>query len=121
MLNPFVGEIVLFPFDFAPKNFAFCRGQLLPISQHAALYSLLGTTYGGDGKTTFALPDLQGKVPMAFGQAGPAEALTRTGNIAFSGTANAPPAGGGQGHENRQPYLAMNYCIALAGVFPPRT
>jgi microcystin-dependent protein len=190
MVNPFVGEILFFPFNFAPIGFAFCRGQLLPIAQNTALFSLLGTTYGGNGTTNFALPNLQGRVPIGFGQgpgltnhdqgetggsetialttaqmplhthaisassvmptmacrngagnqqtpvdnvpaaesagvtamysSGPAEALMRTGNIAFSGTASAPPAGGGQGHENRQPYLAMNYCIALQGVFPAR-
>jgi microcystin-dependent protein len=190
MLNPFVGEILLLPFNFPPKGYAFCHGQLLSISQNTALFSLLGTFYGGDGKSTFALPNLQGRVPMAFGQGpgltmrhqgetsgsdgvalttaqmpahthamsassvkpamacrsgagnhqspvdnvpaaesagvtaiysgGPAEALMRTGNIAFSGTASAAPAGAGLPHENRQPYLTLNYCIALQGVFPPR-
>jgi microcystin-dependent protein len=191
MLNPFVGEILLFPFHFPPKNFAFCRGQILLISQNTALFSLLGTAYGGNGQTTFALPNLQGRVPMGVGQgpgltdrpslgeaggsetialttaqmpahthtmsassvmptiacrngagnqqtpvdhvpaaesagvtamhsSAPGDALMRTGNIAFSGTASAAPAGGDQGHENRQPYLGLSYCIALAGVFPPR-
>jgi microcystin-dependent protein len=190
MLNPFVGEILLFPFNFPPKGFAFCRGQLLPINQNTALFSLLGTLYGGDGKSNFALPNLQARVPTAFGQgpgltarpqgetggsesialtttqmplhthtmsagsvkptmaclngggnqqspvnnvpatesagvtatysSAPAEALMRPGNIAFSGTGSAAPAGGGLAHENRQPYLALNYCIALQGVFPPR-
>jgi len=190
MLNPFVGEILLFPFNFPPRGFAFCQGQLLPIAQNTALFSLLGTIYGGNGTTHFALPNLQGRIPVGFGQgsgltnhdqgetggsetialttaqmplhthaisassvmpttacrndagnqqtavnnvpaaesagvtatygSGPAGALMRTGNIAFSGTASAPPAGGDQAHENRQPYLAMNYCIALQGVFPAR-
>lgn len=68
MSEPFVAEIRLFPFNFAPTGWALCQGQLLPISQNTALFSLLGTTYGGDGKSTFALPDLQGRVPMHPGQ-----------------------------------------------------
>jgi microcystin-dependent protein len=192
MLNPFVGEILLFPFNFPPTGYAFCRGQLLPINQNQALFSLIGTFYGGDGKSSFALPNLQAKVSMGVGNGpgltshefpgatggsettplttaqmpahthvmsassvqptmtclngagnqqtpagnvpatesagvtatytgGPADALMRNGNIALTGPASAAPAGGGQPHENRQPYLALNYCIALQGVFPPRT
>ncbi len=68
MADPFVAEIRLFPFNFAPKGWAFCRGQLMPISQNTALFSMLGTTYGGDGKSNFALPDLQGKVVLSPGQ-----------------------------------------------------
>src|SRR3954454_9286361 len=68
MSDPFVAEIRIFPFNFAPKGWAFCNGQLMPISQNTALFSLLGTTYGGDGKSTFALPDLQGAAPMQPGQ-----------------------------------------------------
>ena len=68
MADPFVAEIRIFPFNFAPKGWAFCNGQLLPISQNTALFSLLGTTYGGDGKSTFALPDLQGSAPLHPGQ-----------------------------------------------------
>ena len=68
MSDQFVAEIRIFPFNFAPKGWAFCNGQLLPISQNTALFSLLGTTYGGDGKSTFALPDLQGSTPMQQGQ-----------------------------------------------------
>ena len=68
MSDPFVAEIRIFPFNFPPKGWAFCDGQLLPISQNTALFSLLGTTYGGDGKSTFALPDLQGSAPMQPGQ-----------------------------------------------------
>ncbi|MGF6849154.1 microcystin-dependent protein [Chitinophaga sp. W3I9] len=67
-LDPFVGEIIMVPFNFAPKNFAFCDGQLLPISQNISLFSILGTYYGGDGKSTFALPDMQGRVPIGAGQ-----------------------------------------------------
>jgi len=68
MLNPFVGEILLFPFNFPPRGFAFCQGQLLPIAQNTALFSLLGTIYGGNGTTHFALPNLQGRIPVGFGQ-----------------------------------------------------
>lgn len=67
-MDPFVAEIRIFPFNFAPKGWAFCNGQIMPLSQNTALFSLLGTTYGGDGKSTFALPDLQGRVPMHPGQ-----------------------------------------------------
>lgn len=176
MADPFVAEIRIFPFNFAPRGWAFCDGQLLPITQNTALFSLLGTTYGGDGKSTFALPDLQGRVPLqpgqgpglplhdlgetggsatltlipselpvhshqAVGQAGtgsresPAGALwahprgRRTGNAYADDTGNLKsmsnqaiaPAGGSQPHNNLQPYLTMNFCIALQGVFPPRT
>ena len=69
MADPFVAEIRIFPFNFAPKGWAFCNGQLMPLSQNTALFSLLGTTYGGDGKSTFALPDLQGRAPMHPGRA----------------------------------------------------
>src|ERR1044071_3187185 len=68
MADPFVAEIRIFPFNFAPKGWAFCDGQLMPISQNTALFSLLGTTYGGDGKSTFALPDMEGNTPMMWGQ-----------------------------------------------------
>jgi microcystin-dependent protein len=172
MSNPFVAEIRIFPFNFAPKGWAFCAGQLMPISQNTALFSLLGTTYGGDGKSTFALPDMQGNAPMQPGQgqglslrdlgemsgvesitllqseipihthqlkaAGgdPAESNVATNNalarskngsaytnslslvtMAFQGL---PPAGGGLPHNNMQPYLTLNFCIALQGVFPAR-
>jgi len=172
MADPFVAEIRIFPFNFAPKGWAWCNGQLLPISQNTALFSLLGTTYGGDGKSNFALPDLQGRAPMHTGQgtglslrdlgeAGGSETVTllesemptHTHALAASqadglerlpsgqllatgiaigqyGTPNAlapmnphavSPAGGGQPHNNLQPYLAFYFCIALQGVFPPRT
>ena len=176
MADPFVAEIRIFPFNFAPKGWAFCDGQLLPISQNTALFSLLGTTYGGDGKSTFALPDLQGSVAMHPGQ-GPGlslhdlgeksgeetvtllvseipahahpvgRALNDAGNsispansvwaqsAAGRGAAalyidGAPTgqvnvnslavAGGGLPHTNMQPYLTLNFCIALQGVFPAR-
>ena len=85
MADPFVAEIRIFPFNFAPKGWAFCNGQLLPISQNTALFSLLGTTYGGDGKSTFALPDLQGAVPMHPGQ-GPGLSLYDLGQESGSET-----------------------------------
>ena len=172
MADPFVAEIRIFPFNFAPKGWAFCNGQLLPISQNTALFSLLGTTYGGDGKSTFGLPDMQGNAPMHPGQGGglslhdlgemsgsetvsllqsempshshalnasqgdgtertPANQLLATGigisqyqmpgptAAALSWNAVAP-AGGNQPHNNMQPYLTLNFCIALQGVFPPR-
>ena len=171
MSEPFVGEIRMFGFGFAPQGWALCNGQLLPISQNQALFSLLGTTYGGDGRTTFALPDMQSRVPVcqgqgpglssyAEGQAGGAETVTlaaaqmpghthpvkasssaagadQPGGRALARSANhiytAEPdtntvlnadmlggTGGGQPHGNIQPYLAVNFCIALTGIFPPR-
>ena len=172
MADPFVAEIRIFPFNFAPKGWAWCDGQLMPLSQNTALFSLLGTTYGGDGKSNFALPDLQGRAPMHPGQ-GPGLSLHDLGetggsetvtlleseipahahtmmastqvalennpaaqNVAsgdgvnlFAPAANlasmAPeslaPAGGDQPHNNLMPYLTFYFCIALQGVFPPRT
>lgn len=174
MADPFVAEIRIFPFNFAPKGWAFCDGQLLPISQNTALFSLLGTTYGGNGKSNFALPNLQGRAPMQPGQ-GPGLSLHDLGESAGSETvtllesempghshalnsqsapgdsatpqanayarvigaapykapagaalaAMAPetlvPAGGGAPHNNMMPYLTFYFCIALQGVFPPRT
>ena len=171
MADPFVAEIRIFPFDFAPKGWALCDGQLLPLSQNTALFSLLGTTYGGDGKSNFALPDLQGASPMQpgqgpglklrdLGETGGVESVTlleseipshshallgrndvgdtpapggmtlaRATGIYQTNTAGSqvsmapdalPPAGGGQPHNNRQPYLVLNFCIALQGVYPPR-
>jgi microcystin-dependent protein len=172
MADPFVAEIRIFPFNFAPRGWAFCDGQLLPLSQNTALFSLLGTTYGGDGKSTFALPDMQGNAPMHPGQ-GPglslhdlgetggsetvslleseipvhthtlrgnnqlADTPVVTNNVLARTTGNSyqqntsanlvamafealPPAGGDQPHNNMQPYLTLNFCIALQGVFPPR-
>jgi len=170
MADPFVAEIRIFPFNFPPKGWAFCNGQLLPLSQNTALFSLLGTTYGGDGKSTFALPDLEGSVPMHpgqgpglslydLGQTGGSETVTllesempahshglraveddgafftpvnmylAAGNSMYvnsnPNTTMAPeslvPAGGSLPHNNMMPYLTLNFCIALQGVFPPRT
>src|SRR5690349_15571020 len=173
-MDPFVAEIRIFPFNFAPKGWAFCDGQLLPLSQNTALFSLLGTTYGGDGKSNFALPNMQGNTPMHPGQ-GPGLSLHDLGETggtdtvslleseipSHSHTMNAStqdgidshpqnnllaqsigvgmyndqattpfvtmndnslaPAGGDQPHNNMQPYLTLNFCIALQGVYPPRT
>ena len=173
MSDQFVAEIRIFPFFFAPTGWAFCDGQLMPISQNTALFSLLGTTYGGDGKSTFALPDMQGNAPMQPGQGqglslrdlgemsgvesitllvseipvhthqlraftsvqgdntvpGPTVSLAgSTGGNAFNSGTNLqmmafqalPPAGGGLPHNNMQPYLTLNFCIALQGIFPQR-
>lgn len=174
MADPFVAEIRIFPFNFAPKGWAWCDGQLMPISQNTALFALLGTTYGGDGKSTFALPNLQGCAPMhpgqgpglsqhVLGEAAGSETVTlleseipvhshalrgndqrgasgvavgqtfanaRDGNTYQTATSvslvpMAPqalaPAGGDAPHNNMQPYLTFYFCIALQGVFPPRT
>lgn len=169
MSDQFVAEIRIFPFNFPPKGWAFCDGQLMPISQNTALFSLLGTTYGGDGKSTFALPDLQGSAPMQPGQ-GQGLSLRDLGEMSgvesitllvseiplhthtysateeaanennclnnapgagvaqFSAPAGLTPmafqtlslAGGGLPHNNMQPYLTLNFCIALQGIFPQR-
>jgi len=171
-MDPFVAEIRIFPFNFAPKGWAFCDGQILPLSQNTALFSLLGTTYGGDGKSNFALPNMQGNAPMHPGQ-GPGLSLHDLGETGGSDTVSlleseipshshawtvsaadaltgspvgqlfgggvgigmytttltltqlsdnaVAPAGGDQPHNNMQPYLTLNFCIALQGVYPPRT
>jgi microcystin-dependent protein len=176
MADPFVAEIRIFPFNFAPRGWAFCDGQILPISQNTALFSLLGTTYGGDGKSNFALPDMQGNAPMHpgqgpglslhdLGETGGAETVTLlesempahphamrahngdqadaqnpSQNTSLAQSANGlayqnngsqslvalnasalTPAGGDQPHNNMQPYLTLNLCVAMQGVFPPRT
>ena len=174
MADPFVAEIRMFGFNFAPTGWAQCNGQLLPLSQNTALFSLLGTFYGGDGKSTFALPNLQGSVPIHQGQGsglspydlgqqggsqfvtllqsempfhahvlrGTIEDATQSsltqnvipaqtvnGNL-YQSTTNAnlgalapqalSPAGGSLPHNNMMPYLVVNFCIAMQGVFPPR-
>ena len=162
MAEPFLSEIRLFSFNYAPKGWALCNGQFLPINQNQALFSLLGTTYGGNGQTTFALPDLRGKCAMhmgnghTLGEAGGAESVTITqstmpAHIHFFQAANkdadlAIPGGnllgnfnngyrsasnlttllagtignvgGSQAHTNMSPYLVINFCIALVGIFP---
>jgi microcystin-dependent protein len=173
MSEPFLGEILMFGGNFAPRGYAFCDGQLLSIAQNTALFALVGTTYGGNGTITYALPDLRGRVPVhqgsgpglapvSMGQTGGAETVTLTqnqmpphshqangsvlgsqvspngafwstdpsgGTGAYS-TANPDAtmasdaitmAGGSQPHENRQPYLVINYIIALQGVFPSQS
>jgi microcystin-dependent protein len=190
MSQPFLGMIILVPYNFAPRNWAFCNGQIMPIAQNTALFSLLGTTYGGNGQTTFALPDLRGRVPNSSGQ-GPGlqdyflgesagtETVTMTVNqlpahthvmglgtlaaaanvknaagnrqspagnvpaseasgvtaiysnaapdatmagsaVSLSGAPSAAPVGGSQPFPIVQPYLTLNYCIALTGIFPSR-
>jgi microcystin-dependent protein len=181
MSEPFIGEIRAFPFNFAPKGWAKCDGTLLPISQNTALFSLLGTAYGGDGQSTFALPNLRGAAPLGQGQ-GPGLSQRVLGEVGGSETvtlltAQVPshthtvavassdaiavaqsnpaantvfgesqararsagyvsdlsaasvelspsmvgPAGGSAPHNNMPPYLTLNFCIALQGVYPART
>jgi microcystin-dependent protein len=168
--EPFLSEIRIMSFGFAPKGWAMCNGQFLPINQNQALFSLLGTTYGGNGQTTFALPDLRGCVPLhegsghTLGEKAGAQAVTLSisqlpihnhdfsqNTAVVSATANATVAaptnnywanngstaystggvslgamapqavgtvGGSQAHPNMQPFLALNFCIALQGIFP---
>ncbi|MGH8515893.1 MAG: phage tail protein [Gammaproteobacteria bacterium] len=166
MAEPFLSEIRIMSFEFAPKGWALCNGQLLPINQNQALFSLLGTTFGGDGRVNFALPDLRGRTPIhvgsshTLGERGgePAHTLSiaelpththvasgtststdpngtniPTGNLLASGpseiyaapsnlVALAPSTvgnvGGSQAHLNMQPFLTLNLCIALQGIFP---
>jgi microcystin-dependent protein len=181
MTDQFLAEIRIFPFNFAPVGWAMCNGQILPISQNTALFSLLGTTYGGNGTSNFALPNLQGAAPLNFGQGpglslrdlgevggeptvtlqtaqmpahnhgmfasnSPGTTMTANGNqfgvgkagsktaqtvvnlyspnpaLATTGLAanSMSSAGGGQPHNNLMPYLTLNFCIALQGIFPPR-
>jgi microcystin-dependent protein len=174
MSEPFLGQITIFPYNFAPRNWAFCSGQILPIAQNTALFSLLGTTYGGNGQTTFALPDLRGRRALSSGQgpglanyslgqvsgtesttlngtnlpshnhttssfcnsseggaSSPAGAyLGKTGGDAIyaathdnSSMGPMPPTGlngGNQPFSNLSPYLVLNFCIALQGIFPSR-
>jgi microcystin-dependent protein len=165
MSDPYLSEIRIVSFNYPPKNWAFCNGQLLPINQNQALFSLLGTTYGGNGQTNFALPNLQGKVPVhegsgfTLGETGgqvshtitmpelpehthvmsvvtgnastnaPAGALLASSNNAYQSPANLTAinpgsissVGGSQAHTNLQPYLVLNFCISLTGIFPSQT
>ena len=163
MAEPFLAEIRLFSFGFAPRGWALCNGQLLPINQNQALFSLLGTTYGGDGRVNFALPNLQGRVPIhmgaghTLGERQGEQAVTLaasqlpahnhlqvSNNQATVGTpagntlasqarrdiriyadptnpvamASDQVVGGSQAHLNMQPFLTLNFCIALQGIFP---
>jgi len=169
--EPFIAEVRIFAGNFAPRGWAFCNGQLLPVSQNTALFSLVGTTYGGDGRTTLGLPNLQGRVPMhpgrgpglssrRLGDRGGSEAVTLAesqipshnhrlfangqradqtnpasnqflGAAEMYASAGATPTpmanealtgtGGSQPHNNLQPYLVMNFIIALMGLYPTRS
>jgi microcystin-dependent protein len=166
--QPFIGQLLLVSFSFSPVNWYFCNGQLLPISQNEALYTLIGTTFGGDGVNTFAVPNLQGRVPVhqgaggyVVGGIGGTESVTLTvsnypahnhsflassqnsntnqpagnaiggGPAAFSASTSVAgqltpqtitlATGGSQPHENRQPYLAMNWIISLNGIYPTQS
>jgi microcystin-dependent protein len=131
--DPFIGEIMVWSGTFAPKGWAFCEGQLLPIMQNQALYSLLGTQYGGDGRTTFALPDLRGRVPvhrgdltsgipLRAGDSGGAAALSFEGIdlAAPPAVANVMAMPEGNGVDIMPPFLALNFVIALWGIYPSR-
>lgn len=162
MAEPFLSEIRIFSFGFAPKGWALCNGQLLPINQNQALFSLLGTTFGGDGRVNFALPNLQGQVPIHVGQGftlgekggeqahtlsiaelpthtHSANATNSNGSVIVPGTTvlgafnngyaaaaaltslnptHIANTGGSQAHLNMQPFLTLNFCIALQGIFP---
>lgn len=166
MANPFIGEVRLFGGNFPPVGWKFCNGELLPIAEYETLFNLIGTTYGGDGQTTFRLPDLQSRVPIhqgngyVVGETGGVEEVTLTtqqlpvhnhatfastgagnlnspagalpasgpqglysegtGDAALAATAVAP-TGGWQPHENRQPFIAMNYIISLFGIWPSQS
>ncbi len=174
MAEPYIGEIRMVAFNFAPRSWAQCDGQLLPINQNQALFSILGTTYGGDGRTTFALPDMRGRIPMhrrsgvvglpdrPLGHKSGQETVSLTvqempghnhtvqatndntdivndmtgavlaqapaGSNPYASTAGGAEmrdgtlgtTGSGQGHQNMSPWLAINYVIAITGIFPPR-
>jgi microcystin-dependent protein/uncharacterized protein YerC len=127
---PFLGEIRCTPFNFAPKGWALCNGQLLTINENQALFSLLGTTYGGNGQTNFALPNLQGAVPTHMRDSHTlGECADSPVPVSVHGTGAGrdvfPPAmvgntGGSQPHANLEPYGTLNFCIALSGIFPPK-
>jgi microcystin-dependent protein len=128
--EPFIGEISMFGGNFAPRDWAMCDGQILPISQHQALFSLLGTMYGGDGRTTFALPDLRGRAPIHQGS-GPGLTPRRIGHRGGTESVSSGRPGAGQigtdntgkgvTTDNMMPYLAINYIISLRGIFPSRS
>jgi microcystin-dependent protein len=165
MSTPYLSEIKVMSFGFAPKGWALCDGQLLPINQNQALFSLLGTTYGGDGRVNFGLPNLQARTPMHMGNGhtlgerggeqnhtlqitelpmhthtwgatntlanspdptsnllgGAAEYNSSTSNLVPMYAGVLSTVGGSQPHQNMQPYLTLNFCIALQGIFPSQT
>ncbi len=178
MSEPFIGEIRIWACDFAPRDWALCNGSLIPISENTALFSIIGDMYGGDGRTTMGLPNLQGRAPMLWGQAPGLSRHTQGETNGFTdvplneaqipqhdhmitgarqtGTSGSPDtslymgidrgasdnilylsssssananlsnetfgmAGNSEPHENMQPYLTMNYCIALTGIYPSRS
>jgi len=135
MAEPFLGEIRTFGFNFAPAGWAMCNGQLLSISQNTALFSLLGTTYGGNGVTTFSLPNFQGRVAhgvgntsflgtAAGGEVLVASTVSNIASLTINRGLSSQTAGtaliAGTGATNRQPTLVVNFCIALQGIFPSR-
>ena len=128
MSEPFLAEIRMMGFNFAPRGWAFLDGQILPINQNQSLYSLLGTTYGGDGRTTFALPDLRSRTPVhradgLFAAETPPDLPYRdeeAGTMTALRSGTVTNGGGGQAHNNMQPYVTLTYCIALRGLFPSR-
>jgi microcystin-dependent protein len=164
-MEVFIGTVLMFAGNFAPRGWAFCNGQLMSIAQNTALFSILGTTYGGDGQTTFALPNLNGRVPVhpgngiVLGEEGGSASVTllvseipahnhivaafnaggnngnptdgfpaKSSEDIYNSTADATmatamiqPTGGSQPHNNMQPYLGINFIIALEGIFPSRS
>jgi microcystin-dependent protein len=114
--EPFIGEVRMFSGNFAPRGWAFCHGQLLAISSNDALFSILGTTYGGDGRTTFALPDLRGRAPVHAGQGAELPAIN-PGQKGGGGAAS-PPSDGATARTT--PRMGVNYIIALVGIYPSR-
>jgi microcystin-dependent protein len=166
MAEPFLSEIRIMSFVFAPKGWALCNGQLMPINQNQALFSLLGTTFGGDGRVNFALPDLRGRTPIhvgsghtlgerggeqahtlsiaelpththvlsassqdanaspptpinnILGSSAPAQVYNSPSSLVAMNAASVTNTGGSQAHLNMQPFLTLNFCIALQGIFP---
>lgn len=122
MSEPFIGQIQSFGFNFAPRSWAQCNGQLLPIAQNQALFSLLGTIYGGDGRTTFGLPDLRGRVPMHEGKGSGLTDRKLGHKFGQEKVAQAADEKGeGESQASTPPVLVLNWCIALHGIYPSRS